>query len=272
MADSAVTEAAEVAVEEAAERIAAGNAMALVLFGSVIGTAGGIAIGYYWAKTRLETKYQQFAEEEISQMRDHFRTKWSAAEEREAKRKTKLDDVVEGLGYKAPTSPDDEKPPEVDVEIDKEQVDTTRNVFEADQPTDVGEPQVVWDYQRELESRTGSRPFVIHKDEFTENEEHGVDHVSYTYFSGDDVLADERDAPIDNMDELIGLENLDKFGHGSGDENVVYIHNPVLELSMEICRSMGDFAKEVGGLDPDPEDLMHSSQRRHRPRRGEDGD
>lgn len=284
MADEGVNEAVEQAVEatghaaeviaEEAVQIIRGHSTTVVIVGVGVGIAVGAGVGYVITKRLLDTKYQKFyaevAEEEISQMRDHFRKRAIADDERKAK--GDIEDVVESLGYKPPVEAEDQRPPEVEVEIAKEQVET-RNVFEADQPTaeETGDPLVVWDFAREQESRVEGKPHVIHKTEFDEGEEAGREHVSYTYFSGDDVLTDERDAPIDNMDELVGLENLDRFGHGSEDPNIVYVRNESLGLDMEICRSEGEFAKEVAGVDPDPEDLMHSSQRRHRPRKGDGG-
>lgn len=267
-----VTEAASEVVEKVAEEAVEVVSRTSAFFvGVAAGTLIGAGVGYLVAKRFLETKYQKFAEEEIAQMRDHFRDKWSAAEEREAKRKTRLDDMVEELGYKPPTTAEDERPPEVEVEVEEEI--EVENVFEREEPTteETGEPQVVWDYARELESRTASKPFVLHKMEFMENKEEN-DQATYTYYEGDDVLTDERDSPIDDIDGTVGLENLEKFGYGSEDPNVVYLHNPITGIDIEVCRSTGEFAKEVANVDPDPEDLMHSSQRRHRPRRGEDDD
>lgn len=259
--------------EQVANVVRAGRDMSLVLYGSLIGTVGGIAVGYFLAKSRLETKYRQIADDEIDEMREHFRRRETAKQE-----KPEIDDVVEKLGYKQPaTDAEDERPPHVEIDVEKVE---KRNVFETQPPSEeelgkplAEEPAIEWDYQTEMKARSDKKPYVIHLDEFKENVT-GNEQATYTYYAGDDVLADERDVPIDNMDELIGLENLDKFGHGSEDPSVVYVRNESLSMDMEICRSTGEYAKEVHAMpaEEDPEELRHSNMRRHRPQRSDDDD
>jgi hypothetical protein len=95
--------------------------------------------------------------------------------------------------------------------------------------------------------------------------------ATVTYFSHDDVLADERDARIDGIDEQFGLENLERFGHGSEDPNIVYIRNDKLQIDFEVVKSDGSFTAEVLGIDEDSADLQHSAVRM-RPRRAYDDD
>jgi hypothetical protein len=74
--------------------------------------------------------------------------------------------------------------------------------------------------------------------------------VTYTYYSGDDVLVGEDERPIPHGDAVVGQGNL-KFGHGTDDENVVYVRNDQLRLEMEICRTNSSFEEEVLGLEHD---------------------
>lgn len=92
-------------------------------------------------------------------------------------------------------------------------------------------------------------PHVISSEEFMEDSDH--DSVTLTYYVGDDTLADEREEPIQDVDETVGEHNLGKFGERSGDPNVVYIRNDFKRLNIELIRSPGRYSKEVLGLEDD---------------------
>ena len=122
---------------------------------------------------------------------------------------------------------------------------TKSNIFENDTPEDT------FDYDEEIAKRDGTRPYVISCDEFMENDDEN-EQLQLTYFEGDSVLCDDEDHIIPEMDEVVGIENLNKFGHGSGDKNVVFVRNDALRSDYEIARSGGRFAVEVLGY-PEPE-------------------
>jgi len=88
-----------------------------------------------------------------------------------------------------------------------------------------------------------------------------------TYFEGDDVLCKDDDTVIRDQDATVGLGNLSKFGHGSGDPNIVYVRNEELKVDLEIVHSDGKYAVDVAGFKED--ELQHSSMRRRSPRRSE---
>jgi hypothetical protein len=102
-------------------------------------------------------------------------------------------------------------------------------------------------------------PYVISWDEFA-SAVLEYDQDTLTYFEGDDTLVDGRDSVVDNVDATIGLANLEKFGHGSKDNNIVYIRNDKLGLDLEVVRSKGSYAKEVLGF-------IEHSESRGRPRK-----
>lgn len=93
--------------------------------------------------------------------------------------------------------------------------------------------------------RLSGKPYIISQDEFNEGEK-DYNQNTLTYFDGDDVLADDRDQPIHHQQQIVGTSNL-KFGHASGDPNIVYIRNDELEVDFEICRSKGTYTSEVLG-------------------------
>jgi hypothetical protein len=130
------------------------------------------------------------------------------------------------------------------------------------------EPEDTWDYEAQEATRTEDAPYVIHRDEYFNNET-PFEQMTLTYYEGDDILADSHDTPVDDQDAMVGLGNLSRFGHGSGDPNVVYVRNHELELEIEIVHSDGNFTKEVHGHDPD-DAIEHSNKRRRRRREFDD--
>lgn len=116
-----------------------------------------------------------------------------------------------------------------------------------------------WDYDEELANRKPDEPYVIHKDEFMENE-HDYNQETLTFYAGDEIMADQTDAPMYGWFDMMGTL---KFGHGSEDPNVVYIRNDVLHYEWEILRHSGRFEVEVGGFSIEQEyeqnDLKHAN-------------
>jgi hypothetical protein len=209
---------------------------------TAVGAGVGAFVGYRVAQRRLRDEYAREAETEIDQMREHFRARLMV---RESKPEiTDLNQRVEQLGYAStPKEKSTEEkaagPGDPNTSVVPQDI---RNVFDTAQDKDHE-----WDYEIEeaIRAELGDRPHVIHVDERheTENEE-----ITLTYYEGDDVLCDMQDNIIDNPDAVVGEANLSRFGHGSGDRNIVYIRNPVLHTDIEVCLSTGTYAEEVHGL------------------------
>lgn len=117
-----------------------------------------------------------------------------------------------------------------------------------------------WDFAKEMRSRTGKTRYVIHLNEFKETPE-AFAQISLTWYAGDNTLCDERDVVIDNVDDLVGLENLQQFGRGSEDGNIVYVRNSEYLCDIEILKSPGTHAHEVLG-----QELRHSADEARRTR------
>lgn len=112
----------------------------------------------------------------------------------------------------------------------------THNVFAGN--------DIDWDYDEELKNRTDTEPYVLHKDEFFENESDYVQ-STFTYYEGDDILTDaDDDSIIYNVHDIIGEY---KFGHGSGDPKVFYVRNDKRHAEYEIIKDPGHYAVEVLG-------------------------
>lgn len=115
----------------------------------------------------------------------------------------------------------------------------TRNVF-----TDAVD-EFPWDAELELANRKQEGPYVIHIDE---RHERNYTESTLTYYAGDDVLCDEKDKIIEDQDSVVGVENLDRFGHGSNDLSIVYIRNDDLAIEVEVVKSERTYAEEVHGM------------------------
>jgi hypothetical protein len=96
-----------------------------------------------------------------------------------------------------------------------------------------------------------TKPYVITQEVFLENES-GWNQSSLDWYVKDQVLADERDQNIEEVDTTVGKANLQLFGQGSSDPNVVHVRNPRLELEFEITRNESSYSRVVLGMDDDP--------------------
>lgn len=121
-----------------------------------------------------------------------------------------------------------------------------------------------WDYELELNNRDNETPYILHKDEFFADEM-GFRQTTVTYYAGDDIMADEQETPVYNYTQLMGPL---KWGHGSGDPNVVYIRNEKTRHEWEVVLHTGRFEVEVLGNEYVKElaedELRHSANRRFR--------
>lgn len=283
VAEAAETVAAEATqIADATRRLSARN-VGFFFGGIAIGLAGGAAIGYFVFNKKLETKYQKIADKEIAEMTEHYR-RLRVALQGEAQRRRPLEELLVDYGYTTrlegpdeiivvkvepedlgPRQPfrEEDRNQNTEVTVDEAAKRIGVNVFEQAKP-DNG-----WDFAVETKARHENRPYILHKDEYMADER-DYSQTTITYYQGDEVLVDERDGVMDK-DRTVGLENLERFGHGADDVNLLYIRNPVIEAEYEIIRSEGKYAIEVLGLEEE-NNIQHSDMRRHRPQRGFDDD
>lgn len=256
--------------------------------GMVIGLAVGGYFGYRYAEKKLSLRFEELLNEETEQVKEHYAAKLAAKKDKPStdaladmaavrRQEDQNKRMTEELGYKPPgegiLQVATEQSEARDIaraaeEAANNEAEAIVNAFDArDREAEAAIPK--WDYSVELKQRDPRKPYVIHIDEWSENES-DYTLVEYTWYEGDSVLADDNDIPIDFPDDKVGLDNLEnRFGHGSGDANVVFIRNDVIESLYEINRSNGSYEQEVHGFDPDQ--LSHSEDR-HRGRHRFDDD
>jgi hypothetical protein len=213
------------------------NAVVGLIFGtSAVSAAIGGAATYFISRNQFEAKYREIAEQEIAEARRFYAKRHKASEFSDPtvvlkSYEAKINVLEYGDGLAAP---DTHKEKHETVEIEEKLVLET---YEEPFP----------------EEPDPNKPYVIGHDIFYIGEK-DYPQVTLTYFDGDGVLADERDKPIDDMDDVIGNDNL-RFGFQSHDNNVVYVRNDRLGIDYEVVRSKGNYTKDVLGF------IEHSARR-----------
>jgi hypothetical protein len=243
-------------VAEAATRMTPALKRLILVFTHIGAAAAGAAV----AVNRLQAKYAELADQEIAEARQHYeerqypsRQQYDTPEEAlqallNGRQKELLEEGVAALdSYMG----QEEKPGDRVLETSVVLVET--NVFDETGPKEL-------DMEKELRERDPEFPYILSKEEFLAAEP-GWPQISLTYYAGDDVLSDISDVVVE-IDDTIGREILSRFGHGSGEENVVYVRNVKLEVDYDVNRSFGTYAHEVAGFDDEDDDdtLTHSFQ------------
>lgn len=264
-----------------------GQQIAILTGVAVVGLAVGGFVGYKVAQKQLRLRYEEIAKKEIEEAKEYYgrlhKTDSETSDPEKLLEKLHGKEAVEavrahksylGEAESPASSEEDLNPAERalyekhGVEVVEEKDGTLRatevqetsvvrqNVFDNSSPvTDDG-----FDYEAELARRTSEKPYVITHDEYYECEL-DYEQTDLTYYEKDDTLVDSRDMPIPDEDNVVGSDNLTRFGHGSKDENIVYVRNDRMKVDFEISRSVGSYAQEVLGFDTE-RDLRHSDMRR----------
>lgn len=218
------------------------NSVTFFLGGLAVGTAVGFYFGHKWNKEKIKAEVFKESEAEVEKIRELYQQKTVATI---AQDKPPLEQVVEEAGYSTVVP---ERPLKAPVPvIGTFEMPTTAGRT----PIDPREAQKNdgWNYPEELQNRSEDHPYVIHQDEFKQGES-GYDQTTYTWYAVDEVMVEEGSKdPLTDVDFSVGLENLNKFGHGTDDVDVVFVRNDKLELEYEICRLHTSYEEEVVGLD-----------------------
>jgi hypothetical protein len=117
-----------------------------------------------------------------------------------------------------------------------------------------------WDYAEEMAQRTPNLPYIIHRDEYEDDDSDDgkiYSKSTLTYYKGDNVLCDDHDTPIYNYEKVASPLT---FGKGSGDPSIVYIRNETLEADYEVLLDHGHYQVEVLG-----EEIEHSFENQKAP-------
>lgn len=218
----------------------------------VVTSAGTFFAGYFLGKRRYQTTYQLHELPTVFE-REPFVIDEEVYEGKKDVEELGEEFVKERVGATEPAgSQGDDLTIHIVEEIDEEDEEIElerRSVFANDG----------WDLEEEMKNRRSTEPYVIHKDEYFEDDQ-GFTQVQLTYYAGDDMLCDEEDKPVYNFDRILGQM---KFGHGSGDPAIFYVRNETRRAEYEVVRNDGHYSVEVLGLemevDAEQNDLRHSN-------------
>ena len=175
---------------------------------SIIMFTAGLAIGSVVTWKLVEAKYAKIAEDEINDIRDYYDEK--------AKNITTEAEVVKV-----------ENKPDISEYAAKIEKNGYKNYHE------ISEKSV------KKEHKNGE-PYIITPEEFGEIDEYET--VNLTYYA-DDYLADDVDELVENVDEIIGWENLNHIGEY--EEDALHIRNDKLKCDYEILRDLDNYKDVV---------------------------
>jgi len=261
------------------------NVKLLVPSALTVAAALGAGAGYLVALKVLEKKFRAIADEEIAEARIYYqklyhRSPLVISEEKTENDGTEMVPLVDE-SQEAPPGTWDELSevaqerimtkamqamgtyvaPVEEMEVTEKREVTVRNTFAEYQPP--GEEVL----SALLADRDPSEPYIITKVEYYENE---PDHEqrAFTWYEGDSVLVDDQEEynPIQDVNRVVGEDNLLRFGYGSEDEHVIYIRNETVDPPFDLCvtRSTGKYADEVMGFDDTEPHIKHSQPRKFR--------
>jgi hypothetical protein len=202
--------------------------------------AAGLIVGEYITKRNLEAKHAEDVRREVELTKRHLEAIRKNQEKKTVEvvldevenQLDEMDEILEELKYS--TDDADEDVVEEDPEYDDGTI-TSRDYVEMDlrfEPSDDGTPYII------SESQWGTG----------DKENPHYDRQTVIWYEGDEVLTDEDDKIIPEIDKIVGLNNLNHFGLGSGDENVVFIRNDEMRVDFEVSRDKTKYTETVLGF------------------------
>lgn len=200
--------------------------------------AAGAGIGSAVTWKFVKTKYEQIAQEEIDSVKEYYRKKDGETEATDESASVQLafskageaaadgKAVMEGFanGFR-----------NISKKVSDADVTSYNTIIQTEGYSEIGE---------EVADTDG--PYIIDADEFGDSYEYDTD--SLVYYS-DNILATETYEVIDDIDHIIGIENLTKFD----DDNVIFVRNDVTRHDYEVTREDRTFAEVVGIYPPEDE-------------------
>lgn len=190
--------------------------------------AAGTAIGSGISIALVRKKYEDKTAAEIKEMRDYYDNLIMEvnSQKKRIKEKKEAEEIIKNENYISYDS--------MSREEFREKVKTvSEQAIEEARPSE--------DYP--------DSPFIINEPSFSEDELY-FEKVCADYYVDDGALVDENEELI-NVDDCIGLENLDRFL--SSDDGVMYIRNPRLATDYEVTKVGGKYS-DILGLGGDEED------------------
>lgn len=183
---------------------------------NIIVFAAGAAVGAFVTWRILEARCEQKIRDEVAEVKERFCIEKAPKEE-----------VEEFIEEDVPWVDDE---PETDVNLDmnkyKEQIADLKYVNYSDLDS--------------MSNPNNEPPVIITPEEFGEIDEY--DTATYTYYA-DGVLTDDMDEPVEDIEDVIGLEALDHFGEY--ENNAIHVRNHDRQCDYEVLRDLRRYSEEV---------------------------
>lgn len=176
------------------------------IIGKIAIFVSGAGIGAVVTWKAVEAKYKKIADEEIKEVKEYYRTR-----------------------YSVPNDPEDNVEEEDEGPTREEYVQFVKNETNYTSSTDDSEKGV---------TVTMDKPYVITPAEYSESE---YNTTSMTYYA-DGVLTDELDDIVENVDDIIGIDLIKDFDEHINWE-FLYVRNEALEIDYEIWRDARSYAE-----------------------------
>lgn len=229
------------------------TATKVVMSATVALGIGGVA-GYYFAKHELKNAFDTDLENAVEEVKDYYRllrkTDYDTVEEASAAfipkekkpgsslvadAKRQSADIIAQMQYGEKIVEDAEKELEAVVEgLEEVQAEVVKNIFD----------------ERLL--RSPDRAYLITDEEFFDDyvDEEGrvYDKITLNWFEGDSTLADDDEQMIPEVDRIVGLDNMSRFGEGE-DSMILHIRNEKLRADYEVSKDEREYSEVVLGAD-----------------------
>lgn len=175
--------------------------------------SAGVAIGSVVTWKALESKYEQFIQEEIKAFKEEYSG---------VKKNIEIGDNTR-----------------FDVDLDDDEPKNTIR-YDREEYSSIIENEG-YDTIKKGDAAGVERPYTIEPDEYDTLSNYEA--ISLTYYA-DEVLADDMDNIVDDIDEIVGDDFADYFGEYEDD--TVFIRNDMRKCDYEICRDPRKYSDVVG--------------------------
>ena len=186
---------------------------------------GGVAVGSFVTWRLLKEKYIRQTQEEINEVREHYRKKKESEEVTvDSNGATETNEKPDLIEYAAKLT----KNGYIDYTNPKSLVKTTGDIIDtvAQKDNEKSSDPVI------LNDPSYQPPYIISPEDFAIDDEYTIVNLNY-YIDG--VLTDEDDNIVENVDDVVGLENLNHMGEYEDD--ALHIRNENYKCEYEILLS-----------------------------------
>lgn len=186
---------------------------------------GGVAAGSFVTWRLLKEKYIRQTQEEINEVREHYRKKKESEEVTvDSNGTTETNEKPDLIAYAAKLT----KNGYIDYTNPKSLVKATGDMIDAvvQKTNEESLDPVI------LNDPSYQPPYIISPEDFAIDDEYTIVNLNY-YIDG--VLTDEDDNIVENVDDVVGLENLNHMGEYEDD--ALHIRNENYKCEYEILLS-----------------------------------